>query len=105
MEANPPPSQQITAWLTSWREGDSNAQEKVFAAVYPELRQIAGRFLHNERDHHTLEPDALVNEVCIRLLGSQAIEYHDRAHFFAIAAQSWSCASSGDLVKRKLPRS
>jgi RNA polymerase sigma factor (TIGR02999 family) len=65
-----------------------DAQQKLFAAVYPELRQIAARFLRSERDHHTLEPAALVNELCIRLLGSQPIDYHNRAHFFAVAAQA-----------------
>jgi RNA polymerase sigma-70 factor (ECF subfamily) len=88
MDANLPASQQITAWLTNWREGDQQAPERLFAVVYPELRRIAARFLHNERDHHTLEPNALVNELCLRLLGSEPINYQDRAHFFAIAAQT-----------------
>ena len=56
--------------------------------VYPELRRIATRFLHNERDHHTLEPTALVNELSVRLLGSQPLTFQDRAHFFADAAQT-----------------
>jgi RNA polymerase sigma factor (TIGR02999 family) len=88
VDANPPASQQITAWLTNWRMGDMDAQEKLFATVYPELRQIAARFLRNERGHHTLEPAALVNELCIRLLGSEPVDYHDRAHFFAVASQA-----------------
>jgi RNA polymerase sigma factor (TIGR02999 family) len=88
MDANLPASLQITAWLTNWREGDQQAPERLFAVVYPELRRIAARFLHNERDHHTLEPNALVNELCVRLLGSQPITYQDRAHFYAIAAQT-----------------
>ena len=37
VDANPPASQQITAWLTNWREGDMDAQQKLFAAVYPGL--------------------------------------------------------------------
>jgi RNA polymerase sigma-70 factor (ECF subfamily) len=88
VDANLPASQQITAWLTNWREGDQQAPERLFAVVYPELRRIAARFLHNERDHHTLEPNALVNELCTRLLGSEPITYQNRAHFFAIAAQT-----------------
>ncbi|HEY6341155.1 MAG TPA: ECF-type sigma factor [Bryobacteraceae bacterium] len=85
---NVPPSQQITAWLTNWREGDHQAPERLFGAVYPELRRIAARFLHNERDHHTLEPTALVNELSLRLLGPQPLTFQDRAHFFAVAAQT-----------------
>ena len=81
-------SEQITVWLANWREGDANASEQLFAVVHPQLRRIAARFLHNERDHHTLEPNALVNELCLRLLGSKPINFKDRAHFFAIAAQT-----------------
>jgi RNA polymerase sigma factor (TIGR02999 family) len=56
--------------------------------LHPELRQIAARFLRHERGDHTLEPNALVNELCLRLMGAQPITYNDRAHFFAIAAQT-----------------
>ena len=88
MEGSTSRSQQITAWLTRWREGDEQASERLFAVVYPELRRIAARFLNNERKDHTLEPNALVNELCVRLLGAEPILYQDRAHFFAIAAQT-----------------
>src|ERR687887_2820889 len=88
MDGEPPASRQITAWLTSWREGDQKAPERLFAALYAELRRIATRCLRSERDHHTLEPNALVNELCLRLFGSDPISYQNRAHFFAIAAQT-----------------
>jgi RNA polymerase sigma factor (TIGR02999 family) len=83
-----PLSQQITRWLGDWRRGDDDARDRLFAVVQPELRQIAARFLNRERLDHTLEPNALVNELCVRLLGAQPIPYNDRAHFFAIAAQT-----------------
>src|SRR6516162_8909230 len=88
MDGKAPASQQITDWLTNWRNGDLGAPERLFSVVYPELRRIAARFLHNERNHHTLEPNALVNELCVRLLGSRPLAYQDRVHFFAIAAQT-----------------
>jgi RNA polymerase sigma factor (TIGR02999 family) len=87
MEA-PPGSEQITRWLADWRQGDNDARDRLFAVMHPELRQIAARFLHHERPDHTLEPNALVNELCLRLLGGQPIEYSDRSHFLAIAAQT-----------------
>ena len=83
-----PLSQQITHWLGDWRQGDEGARDRLFAVVHPELRQIAARFLRRERGDHTLEPNALVNELCLRLMGAQPITYNDRAHFFAIAAQT-----------------
>src|SRR5262249_23575477 len=41
-----------------------------------------------QRGDHTLEPNALVNELCIRLFGNQKINYNDRGHFFAVAAKT-----------------
>jgi RNA polymerase sigma factor (TIGR02999 family) len=56
-------------------------------AVYSELRSIARRRLATERAGHTLQPTALVNEVCLRLLGAESASWNDRAHFFAAAAE------------------
>jgi RNA polymerase sigma factor (TIGR02999 family) len=83
-----PLSQQITSWLGDWRHGNDHARDKLFAVIHPELRRIASRFLHDERRDHTLEPNALVNELYLRLLGGQPVVYQDRSHFFAIAAQT-----------------
>jgi RNA polymerase sigma factor (TIGR02999 family) len=84
---NAPDPQHVTQWLAAWRHGDEHARDQLFAAVYPQLRQIASRFLQHERGDHTLEPTALVNELALRLLGSEPIAYSDRTHFFALAAQ------------------
>jgi len=79
---------QITVWLTDWQQGNEGARDQLFAIIYPQLRQIAARLLQRERPDHTLEPNALVNELCMRLLGNQPVSYQDRAHFLAIAAQT-----------------
>jgi len=81
-------AEQITAWLTGWRQGDEHARDRLFTIIQPQLRQIAAHLLERERPDHTLEPTALVNELCIRLLGNQPVSYQDRAHFVAIAAQT-----------------
>jgi RNA polymerase sigma factor (TIGR02999 family) len=78
----------ITALLDDWRGGDNGARDRLFAVVQPELRRIASGFLRGERQDHTLEPNALVNELCLRLLGGTQVAFQDRAHFFAIAAQT-----------------
>ena len=83
-----PDSGRITVWLTQWREGDEGARDRLIATVHPQLRRIASRLLQRERSNHTLEPNALVNELYIRLLGSQLVSYQDRVHFFALAAQT-----------------
>ena len=79
---------QITGWLADWRAGDAAAREQLFAVVHPQLRALAVRLLHRERGDHTLEPNALVNELYLRLIGGPGVSYQDRVHFFAIAAQT-----------------
>lgn len=80
--------EQITGWLGLWRQGDAHARDQLFAVVQPELRQIAAHLMQRERRDHTLEPNALVNELCVRLLGNRPVSYQNRAHFFAVAAQA-----------------
>ena len=78
----------ITGRLARWRDGDGEARDQLFALVQPQLRQLAARLLQRERRDHTLEPNAVVNELCLRLIGSEPLSYQDRAHFFAVAAQT-----------------
>jgi RNA polymerase sigma factor (TIGR02999 family) len=86
--AHIPDTAEITGWLTRWRSGDAQARDRLFAVVQPQLQQLAARLLRRERPDHTLEPNAVVNELYLRLIGTQPVSYQDRAHFFAIAAQT-----------------
>ncbi len=81
------PVSEITGLLRAWTGGDREALERILVLVYPELRRIAQRCLSNERNGHTLEATALVNEAYLRLVDVQKIELRDRAHFFAIGAK------------------
>ncbi len=49
---------------------------------------MAERYLRGERHGHTLQPSAIVNEAYMRLLPRQGADWQNRAHFFAVAAQS-----------------
>ena len=62
------------------------ALDQSIALVYDDLRRLARHYLRRERPEHTLQPTALVNEAYIRLAGS-TVSWHDRAHFFAVAAR------------------
>src|SRR6188768_3276360 len=42
--------------------------------------------MRNEREGHTLQTTALVNELYLRLAGIDSLGWRDRAHFFAMAA-------------------
>jgi RNA polymerase sigma factor (TIGR02999 family) len=79
--------QDVTQLLHNWRNGDSQALERLLPLVYDELRRIASRYMKRERAGHTLQTTALVNEAYLRLVGQQNVAWQDRAHFFAVAAQ------------------
>jgi RNA polymerase sigma factor (TIGR02999 family) len=83
-----PTSAEITAWVARWRDGDEQAGERLFALVHPYLRRLAGQLLQRERPDHTLEPNAVVNELYMRLAAGNSTLFNDRAHFLAICAQT-----------------
>jgi RNA polymerase sigma factor (TIGR02999 family) len=86
--AEPAVYQQVTDCLAEWRAGAADAAERLFAVVHPQLQRIAANHLRQERTDQTLEPNALVNELYLRLVGTAPLAYNDRAHFFAVAAQT-----------------
>jgi RNA polymerase sigma factor (TIGR02999 family) len=55
--------------------------------VYDELRRLARLCLRRERAGNTMQTGALVHEAYLRLVNADQVDWHDRAHFFAIAAQ------------------
>jgi RNA polymerase sigma-70 factor (ECF subfamily) len=77
----------LTELLTEWRQGDKAALETLTPLVYDELRRIAHRYMQSEREGHTLQTTALVNEAYLRLEDQHRIEWQNRAHFFAVTAQ------------------
>lgn len=82
----PEPSDDITRLLQEWSGGNADALPRLIELVYPELRRIAARHLRSERDGHTLQPTALVNEAYLRLVEGTERQWQDRRHFFAVAA-------------------
>jgi RNA polymerase sigma-70 factor (ECF subfamily) len=86
--AVPAPPGEVTRLLLAWRQGDRDALDRLIPLVYGELHRMAERYLRRERLGHTLQPTAIVNEAYLRLLGRQGADWHNRAHFFAVAAQS-----------------
>jgi RNA polymerase sigma factor (TIGR02999 family) len=80
-------SNQVTELLLRWSGGDVAAREKLVPIVYDELRHVARRCLANRGQNHTLGSTSLVHEAYLRLVGSTPIQWNDRVHFFAVAAQ------------------
>jgi RNA polymerase sigma-70 factor, ECF subfamily len=80
------PQEDITALLHRFRDGDKQARSKLITTLYNELRIMAARYMRRERDGHTLQTTALINEAYMRLVSLKNIDWQDRAHFFAVAA-------------------
>ena len=81
-------SSRVTQLLEKFEPGDRPAGKQLFAEVYTELRALAARYLHRERNNHTLQPTALVHEVYLKLVGQTSVDWQGRAHFLAIAAKA-----------------
>lgn len=77
----------VTSLLQVWSDGEDKAFERLIPLVYDELHRMAIRYLKGERSNLTLQPTALVNEACIRLLGWDQVRWQNRGHFFGVSAQ------------------
>ena len=62
--------------------------QEIFPLVYDELRRIAARKLREERTSHTLSATALVHEAWLELRKLNRIQWQNRSHYLAIAAQA-----------------
>lgn len=77
----------ITVLLASARS-DRAASDRLYTLVYAELRKVAHNQLRAERAGHTLQTTALANEVYLKLIGHDRVDWENRAQFFAIAARA-----------------
>jgi RNA polymerase sigma-70 factor (ECF subfamily) len=73
--------------LRAWGRGDQRALDQLAPLVQDELKRLARRYMGREAAGHALQTTALVNEVFVRLIDGAQIEWHNRAHFFAITAR------------------
>src|SRR5436190_6607706 len=88
MEPNEQPAAgDVTTLLQAWSDGDTQALDRLIPLVYDELHRMALRYLAGERSHMSLQATALVNEVCLRLLGWDQARWQNRDHFFGVSAQ------------------
>jgi len=87
MSPNPEAGADITRLLQVWSEGDERAFEQLMPLVYGELHRMALRYLSGEQRDVSLQATALVNEVCLRLLGWNGARWQNRGHFFGVSAE------------------
>jgi RNA polymerase sigma factor (TIGR02999 family) len=87
MRTNSSPQERITDLLADWSNGDQAALDRLMPVVYDELRRLARHYMRNERAGQTLQTTALVHEAYLRLANYKEINWQERTHFFAVAAQ------------------
>lgn len=80
--------EEMTQLLVDWSKGDQAARDQLIPLVAQELHRIAHQHMNREGPGHTLQTTALVNEAYLRLIDQKHVRWQNRAHFFAIAAQT-----------------
>jgi RNA polymerase sigma-70 factor (ECF subfamily) len=78
----------VTAILQDFQAGEAGAADRLANVVYDELHRLSRAAMRRENAGHTLQPTALVNEAFVRLVDQRNITWQNRAHFFAVAAQT-----------------
>ena len=65
----------------------AGANGPLSSLLYAELKQLAARAMRGERESHTLQTTALVNEAWLRVVEQHQVDPANRAQFIGIAAQ------------------
>jgi RNA polymerase sigma factor (TIGR02999 family) len=78
----------VTSLLVRWSQGDQSALEQLTPIIYDDLIRLARARLRREYGEHTLEPTGLVHEAYLRLADQTKLHAENRAHFYAIAANT-----------------
>ncbi len=76
----------ITELLQAAADGNQEAGEQVYAAVYQQLREAALRQRLGWYGDDTLNTTALVNEAWLKLAEGQTPQWESRGHFLAVAS-------------------
>lgn len=77
----------ITDLLRAWQNGDEDALERLTPLIYHQLHKLARQALARERNGHTLQTTAVLNEAFLQLLKQDHMEWRNRDQFFAVAAK------------------
>ena len=78
----------VTELLRAAQAGDAGAAERLLAAVYEELHQLARARMAHLPPGQTLQPTALVHEAYLRLTDKSDLPWQSRQHFFFAAARA-----------------
>lgn len=79
--------EEVTTLLIAWSRGDDSILEKLVPLIHHELHRLARHYMRRERNGHTLQTTALVNEAYLRLVDGRRVNFQNRTHFFAVSSQ------------------
>jgi RNA polymerase sigma factor (TIGR02999 family) len=91
----------VTNLLLEWGNGDPSALERLTPIIYHELLRLARARLSRENRDCTLQPTALVHECYLRLADQTKLQWQNRAHFYAVAANTMRRVLIDQARKRK----
>ena len=94
----------ITGLLLAVRRGDGDAESRLFALLYDDLRHLAHQRLQRSKPCTLLETTALVHEAYLRLHRAGYIPIADRSHFLAYAARAMRSVMVDFVRKRGMAR-
>lgn len=76
----------ITQLLLRWNSGENSCLDELIPLVEHELRRIAHRQMRKEREGHTLQTTALINEAYLKLVDQSRANWQNKAHFLGVAS-------------------
>jgi len=82
-----PASAEITRLLHAWRAGERGALDRLTPLVYDSLKRLARGYARRERAQPSIDGTGLLHDAYLRLVGGTLVEWRDRTHFYAVAAQ------------------
>ena len=82
------PDGEITQLLQKWGSGDRAVEDRLFNLVVPDLHKLAEYLMRRERQDHSMQATALMNEAYLRLAHAKNLDWQNRKHFFAVAARA-----------------
>lgn len=82
----PKTEEEFERLLREWQAGDRGSGARLIELTYADLRRLAHNVFRGEPSGHTLQPTAIANMACMKMLRCNPSRLNDRAHFFAIAA-------------------
>ena len=88
VSSSEPVPDDVSALLRALTDGDQLALARLAPIVYDELHRLAHYYLKREQAGHSLQTTALVNEAYMRLVDYKRMQWQNRAHFMAAAAQA-----------------